>query len=173
MQEINRMEQTSLSCRQSCLASLGNLIFSFLLLLTVASLTIVMYQKGAEKPVIYSLYGLSSILTLRIAWIFLVAYNTYYSIDDFFLKMETGVLNKAVDTMDLVKIKDVALKRSIVDRILGIAKVHIYSRDKTHSVAILKGLPKPIADKFFNKINYHATDSYVEYRRRKDYERSK
>lgn len=98
----------------------------------------------------------------------MVSYSRSYIIDDFFFTYKTGVLNRCTATMDLVKIKDINMKRSLFERLFGIARLEIYSKDKSHPYIVLKGIPKRTAFAMFEKINIFATDTYVEYRRRRD-----
>jgi uncharacterized membrane protein YdbT with pleckstrin-like domain len=103
---------------------------------------------------------------LRIGWILLVCKNTKYSIEGLFFKDESGVLNKRIDTMDICKIKDLSLQRSIIDRIFGLSTVLIVSRDATAPIFKIFAISKEEGQEIFDYLNSNATDSYVEMRRR-------
>jgi len=167
------MDNNSLICRQSILGNILNLIFSISLFLI--SISLYCYFKFYKNEIIvsYILISLSIVLFINIMWIYLSSINTIYSVNEIFLKINTGVLNKNLDTIDLVKVQSIVLKRSLFDRVLNISKVHIYTSDKLHKHVILKGITKENSTVIFNIINHYATGTYVEYKQHLDYERKK
>jgi uncharacterized membrane protein YdbT with pleckstrin-like domain len=52
-----------------------------------------------------------------------------------------GILSKRIDVVELWRVKDVRYKQSLLDRILGIAHIEIFTRDVTSPNLEIVGLP--------------------------------
>lgn len=167
------MKNDNLTCRQLIRGNILYFTFSTILfLIATASYCFFKYYKS-EIIVSYILIFLSIVLFINIVWVYLSTINTIYSVNEIFLKINTGVLSKTEDTIDLVKVQSISLKRSLLDRLLNISKIHIYTSDKLHKIVILKGISKHNTTAIFNIINHYATGTYVEYKQHLDYERNK
>ncbi|MEZ4363410.1 MAG: PH domain-containing protein [Kofleriaceae bacterium] len=57
------------------------------------------------------------------------------------IEVEHGVLAKRIDVVELWRCRDVRFKQSIVDRLLGIAHIEVFSADATTPVIEMIGLP--------------------------------
>ena len=57
------------------------------------------------------------------------------------IEWERGMLSKRIDVLQLWRIKDVAYKQNLVDRILGIAHVEIIATDATTPDLEITGMP--------------------------------
>jgi uncharacterized membrane protein YdbT with pleckstrin-like domain len=60
------------------------------------------------------------------------------------LFLSTGLLQRRVDQVELVRVKDVYLKQSMVARLLAIGHVHVVSSEETLPRAILLGIDAPM-----------------------------
>lgn len=109
-----------------------------------------------------SLYNLA-----KVGWSFLKARTSEYVFTPNFIKSHYGILNKAVDTVDVTKVKDLSLRRSFWDRMLGISKLYIVSSDKTNPVTVAFGLSKTEGQEMFDFVNLQAVDTFIEARGRK------
>src|SRR5690606_28546121 len=77
-----------------------------------------------------------------LCWTFLRHITTRFKITLRRVELEHGVLSKDVDSLELWRVLDVRYKQSLLDRILGNAKVILIGTDKTHPELVLYGLPR-------------------------------
>ena len=68
---------------------------------------------------------------------------TVYTLDEEKLFVKTGVLNLTEDEIRLYRIKDITLKQSFGQRILGIGTLHCCSSDATMKEFDIKHIKKP------------------------------
>jgi hypothetical protein len=73
-----------------------------------------------------------------------------YRISNYRIDLETGLLNKRIDTIELWHVDDVRLDLSVFDRILGVGTISVHSNDATTPVLALRSLPEP--RKLFDQI---------------------
>jgi uncharacterized membrane protein YdbT with pleckstrin-like domain len=57
------------------------------------------------------------------------------------VEYETGVFSKKIDVLELWRIRDVRYKQSLLDRILGIAHIEVFTKDVTSPHFEVVGLP--------------------------------
>ena len=57
------------------------------------------------------------------------------------VESEAGVFSKRIEVMELWRIRDVRYRQSLLDRILGIAHIDVYSKDVTTPYLEIIGLP--------------------------------
>jgi uncharacterized membrane protein YdbT with pleckstrin-like domain len=109
------------------------------------------------------LYGGSSIqtpltiggLALFLASALMLAYTIIsvrvirYKITTRLIERESGILMKRVDALDLARVKDVEFTQSIVDRMLGLGTIEVYSSDRTDPTLMLEAIPnaRPLYEK--------------------------
>lgn len=72
------------------------------------------------------------IVLLKLGYEALKLKSTSYLITKDRLEFERGVFNQEVDNLDLFRITDINLSRSLLDRILGVGTVTLLSSDTTH-----------------------------------------
>lgn len=72
-----------------------------------------------------------------------------YTITSRLIEREKGLLFKRVDSLDLGRVKDVELTQSIVQRILKVGTLEIYSSDRTDPEMRIEciPLPRPVYEK--------------------------
>lgn len=64
-----------------------------------------------------------------------------YRITDRTLDYEVGVLSKRVETLQLWRVHDLDFRQSLLERMLGIATIHVFTTDVTDPELLLRGLP--------------------------------
>jgi len=64
-----------------------------------------------------------------------------YRITDRTIDYEVGVLSRRVETMQLWRVRDLDFRQSILERMLGIATIHVFAHDQTDPEIVLRGLP--------------------------------
>lgn len=68
---------------------------------------------------------------------------TVYSLDEERLHIESGFLNQRSDEVRLYRIMDIALTRTLSQRIFGLGTVHLSSSDKTLGNFALVNIKRP------------------------------
>jgi uncharacterized membrane protein YdbT with pleckstrin-like domain len=66
-----------------------------------------------------------------------------YRISNYRIDFEHGVLTKQIDTMELWHVDDLRFRQSLVQRILGVGTISVFSQDDTTPDLELRGLPHP------------------------------
>lgn len=54
---------------------------------------------------------------------------------------ERGILVKSTSPIEIIRIDDIAMKQSILERILGVGTIRILSNDNTDPLLVMKGIP--------------------------------
>lgn len=64
-------------------------------------------------------------------WRYLSVRASIYSLSSQRIRVQTGVLNQHIDEIELYRVKDTELSRSLIQRVLGLGTVSIVSSDET------------------------------------------
>ncbi|MFT3766914.1 MAG: PH domain-containing protein [Minicystis sp.] len=92
----------------------------------------------------YLVAGVLSIAVVGLIWLFFLNLrrkSRRYRLTDRTIDYEVGVLSKRVETLQLWRVQDLDYRQSILERILGIATIHVMTKDMTDPVVVLRGLP--------------------------------
>jgi len=86
------------------------------------------------------------LVPIALATVGLFAVNFYrksirYRITSTNIEYEYGVLRKKIDNLELWRCRDIRYNQSIVERMLGIAHIQIFTADVTSSEVVLRGMP--------------------------------
>jgi membrane protein YdbS with pleckstrin-like domain len=89
---------------------------------------------------------LNAVIPLALAALFLFGLHVYrksikFRISNTVIEHERGVLAKRIDVVQLWRVRDVAYKQSLVDRILGIAHIEVVTSDATNPNFEIVGMP--------------------------------
>lgn len=57
------------------------------------------------------------------------------------IDIESGLLSKSIETLQLWKIRDIEFHQTLTDRLLGVSRVRIFTQDVTAPQTVLWGLP--------------------------------
>jgi membrane protein YdbS with pleckstrin-like domain len=57
------------------------------------------------------------------------------------IDIESGVFGKDISTMQLWRIRDIDFHQSFMERVLGVARIHVVSQDAQEPSVMLRGLP--------------------------------
>jgi membrane protein YdbS with pleckstrin-like domain len=77
---------------------------------------------------------LGIIVVISLFWDILKIKTTRYSFTSDRMEFERGVLTRRTDNLDLFRIQDLVLHRSLSDRILGLGTVQLATTDSSHPV---------------------------------------
>ena len=69
--------------------------------------------------------------------------STLYTVSNQRVIIESGIVEKKVEDIDLRTIDDTNFRQRIVERMLGIGNVTIVSSDKMAPMFVLRGIPDP------------------------------
>ena len=90
--------------------------------------------------------------------------TTLYQLNDLNLIYTLGILTRSSDSTDLVSIRDHKLTSTLHDRILGISRLKILSKDVTDPEMNLIGISKEEAQGIINFLRKYAYQNYTEMR---------
>ena len=79
----------------------------------------------------------------RLAWRVAVLKSHHYRITNQRILIESGVLSKQIDEIDMRTVEDLEFRQGLVERLLGIGGITVVSSDKTTGRIRLVGLEKP------------------------------
>lgn len=100
-----------------------------------------------ENLWIYILCGLTAWLIIPIfigIWHYLVIRNEEYVLSKSTLTLHEGVLNKTVNDVELYRVKDIQLKRSLFLRLFGLGDIHLMTSDHTNPYVKIKAIPNSV-----------------------------
>lgn len=89
---------------------------------------------------------------------------TYYHLNDLNLIYTRGVITHQSDSTDLIDIRDHKLTRTIHDRILGLSRVKVISKDLTDPEMLIKGITAQEGQNLINFLRRYAYQNYTEMR---------
>lgn len=104
------------------------------------------------------------ILVLYIVWLLLVCKTTKITINSKFIEVREGVLNRKIDSINLVDVRDEPINIPWYDRLIKLSHLNIKSTDKTTPNLNLQGLDATEAEHFMNYIRQNAYQNYTEFR---------
>lgn len=92
----------------------------------------------------YILAGVLSIVLVGLLWILFLNLRRRarrFRITDRAIDYEVGLFSKRVETMQLWRVQDLDFRQSFLERLLGIATIHVFGKDVTDPQIVLRGLP--------------------------------
>lgn len=81
------------------------------------------------------------LLILLVPWI--KTKTVRYKITNYRIDIERGLLSRKIDTLELWHVEDIRMEQSILERILGVGTVTVFSHDDTTPQLPMRGLPNP------------------------------
>ncbi len=89
-----------------------------------------------------------------LAWLFAVRRSVRYNANTRTIDVETGIFSKTIETMQLWKVRDVEFHQSLLDRILNVAHIKVFTHDVTTPTLLMWGVPesREIFDRLKNSI---------------------
>jgi uncharacterized membrane protein YdbT with pleckstrin-like domain len=93
-------------------------------------------------PALIVLAGLVPLL-VGIAYAWIVARTTEYRLFEESLEVESGVLSRRIENLQLFRVRDLGLHQSLLARLLGIGDVTLSSTDRSSPRLILRGITEP------------------------------
>ena len=111
-------------------------------------------------------WGLTTVIVLVLGISFLVGLiklrSTRYTVTNQRVLIETGLLTKTVNEIDMRLIDDTLFFQGVVHRMLGIGMVTVLSSDKNTPMYVLRGIPDPRGVReMIRTHSYHASQKQV------------
>lgn len=88
--------------------------------------------------------GVLSLVLVGLAWMVILNMkrkSLHYKITDRTIDYEDGVFSKRVETLQLWRVQDIDFQQSLFERMLGIARICVFTKDRTDAELVLQGLP--------------------------------
>jgi membrane protein YdbS with pleckstrin-like domain len=92
----------------------------------------------------YVLAGVLSIVLVGLVWMLILNVrrkSRRYKISQRTIDYEVGVFSRRVETLQLWRVKDLDFRQSLMERLLGIATIHVFTSDVTDPEIVIRGLP--------------------------------
>jgi membrane protein YdbS with pleckstrin-like domain len=92
----------------------------------------------------YLLAGVLSIVLVGLVWMLILNVRRKarrYKITQRTIDYEVGVFSRRVETLQLWRVKDLDFRQSFMERLLGIATIHVFTSDVTDPEIAIRGLP--------------------------------
>ena len=86
----------------------------------------------------------TSLFLVGLPWLarlHLVRMSTRYRITSRTIDYEVGVFSKTIETLQLWRVRDLDFHQSLIERMLGVARIHVFTKDVTDPELVLRGLP--------------------------------
>ena len=80
---------------------------------------------------------------VRLLWRIAVLKSHHYRLTNQRITVETGVLSRRIEEIDMRLVEDFQLRQSLLERLLRIGDITIISSDRTAGRLVLLGLPDP------------------------------
>lgn len=123
----------------------------------------ILSYRFSETSLTYPVYFLIFFSFFMIIYYILLAKTTEYKVNFRSLQITKGVFNRKIDTIDLVAIKDQALERPLMFRLLGLSRLIVISNDKTDPILKISAVDVKKANLFFDYIRQNAYQNATEY----------
>jgi membrane protein YdbS with pleckstrin-like domain len=92
----------------------------------------------------YVLAAVLSLVVVGMIWLGVLHWkrkSTRYKVTDRTIDYEAGLFSRRIETLQLWRVQDLDFRQSFLQRRLGIAEIHIYTKDATDPEFVLRGLP--------------------------------
>ncbi len=88
--------------------------------------------------------GVLAVVLVGIVWWLLLEWrrkSVRYRITDRTIDVERGMVSRHIDTLQLWRVQDLEFRQSVLERLVGIARILVFTTDKTDPGLVLVGLP--------------------------------
>lgn len=92
----------------------------------------------------YVMASVLSLVLVGLVWLGILQWkrkSMRYKITDRTIDYESGMFTRRIETLQLWRVQDIDFRQSFLERMLGIARIHVFTIDKTDPELVLRGLP--------------------------------
>jgi len=100
-------------------------------------------ESGVRLAAIAFVVTVVGLRLFKLSWRVAVLKSHHYRITDQRVVIESGVLSRQIEEIDMRNVEDLLFRQSLVERLLGVGDVTIVSADRTAGQVRLIGLEKP------------------------------
>jgi uncharacterized membrane protein YdbT with pleckstrin-like domain len=104
---------------------------------------VVANEAGLRLAAIAFVITVVGLRLLKLSWRVAVLKSHHYRITDQRIVIESGVLSRQIEEIDMRNVEDLVYRQSLLERLLGVGDITIVSADKTTARMRLVGLEKP------------------------------
>jgi uncharacterized membrane protein YdbT with pleckstrin-like domain len=113
-------------------------------LLAIGIWTLGYLMRSAVPLALSAIVGFLALL-IGCGYIWLLQASTEYRVFDESLEVESGILSRSIDNLQLFRVRDIGLSQSIWGRILNFGSISIASTDQSNPHLVLHGIDTPRA----------------------------
>ena len=137
--------------------SLKNFIGTYLVLLFAAGLIWgIGFSQTAAPRWIIAVAGLAP-LVIGGLWTYLLYISTEYRVFEDSLEVESGIISRKIENIQLFRVRDLGLSQGIIGRILNVGNIEIASTDHTNPHFNLRGVDGP--RELYDRLREHVSKS--------------
>jgi membrane protein YdbS with pleckstrin-like domain len=88
--------------------------------------------------------GVLSLVLVGLIWMLIlnaVRKSLRYKLTDRTIDYEKGVFSKQIETLQLWRVQDIDFRQSFFERLLGVASIYVFTKDRSDPELVLRGLP--------------------------------
>jgi membrane protein YdbS with pleckstrin-like domain len=123
-------------------AYLGHYIIGVVVALIMLAILLLVHGKGGSVGAkLFDVLIPVALATVYFVGLHLYRHSIRFRVTNTAIEWERGMLSKRIDVLQLWRIKDVAYKQNLMDRILGIAHVEVIATDATTPDLEIVGMP--------------------------------
>jgi membrane protein YdbS with pleckstrin-like domain len=86
--------------------------------------------------------GVGCVLTAAVYKFAYIA-SLRYRLNERSLESESGVLSRRLDNVDLFRVKDIKLEQTVLERVVGVGTITLYTADRTDPILRLQAVQNP------------------------------
>ncbi|MCC6558760.1 MAG: PH domain-containing protein, partial [Polyangiaceae bacterium] len=93
----------------------------------------------------YLAAGVLSLVLVGLVWMAILNWkrkSLRYKITERTIDYETGLLSRRIETLQLWRVQDIDFRQSLLQRMLGVAEIRVFTKDTTDPELVLRGLPE-------------------------------
>lgn len=91
-----------------------------------------------------ALLGAAAMFAVGAGWLFYLwaaRVTLHFVVTSRAIDVESGLLSKNIETLQLWKVRDIEFHQTLTDRLLGVARIRVFTQDVTTPQILLWGLP--------------------------------
>lgn len=105
--------------------------------------TLTVHGDDARLVLTLAVLALVLVRLARLAWRLAVLKSHRYRVTNQRMVIESGVLSRRIDELDMRTVEDLEFEQSVVERLLGIGDITVVSSDRNNSRTRLVGVARP------------------------------
>lgn len=112
--------------------------------LGVVGLVTALAMRWGQPDLLWYVIGAAIVAVFGVGWyvwLYLEKRSTHVRISSQTIDLETGIVGRTIETIQLWRVRDIDFEQSVSERLLGIARLRILSHDAMQPQLLLRGMP--------------------------------